>query len=360
MTTIKVSAVLLLVYLCRSQGSFCSFGNQPVCGVDYITYPNQCALQVAGVNLKHYGECTQVMTADGNLVMNCPKTYSPVCGVDLITYANECRLQAKKVRKAFNGPCDAKPSYVPPVDPRACDCTGEDSPICSLGGVTFENQCVLNCSQQIAMNFGSCSTQCNCERRYDPVCGIDGRTYDNICLLNCVRIGKYGLGECSNLIQSCDYCSLVPLNVCGEDSKTYLNLCTLRCKGVKLQYFGQCKSTPNPGNTCSQCTDLYHPICGTDGKNYQNECLCTCQANCRKYSDGYCPDPNSYRCQQCVGVISKVCGKDGRTYDNYCFMQCEGADLMYHGPCAEAKKDKHKKQEWMYEKRTYVGDSYNM
>jgi hypothetical protein len=41
-------------------------------------------------------------------------------------------------------------------------------------------------------------------------------------------------------------------------------------------------------------------------------------------------------------------------------MQCEGTDLLYHGPCADGKKDKPKKQEWTYEKKAYVGDSYDM
>ena len=132
----------------------------------------------------------------------------------------------------------------------------------------------------------------------------------------------------------------MPLPVCGEDNRTYLNLCSLKCKGTRLQAFGQCKSSSNPADTCSQCSLLNNPICGTDGKNYKNECLCTCQGNCKKYSEGYCPDPNAYKCQKCVGVISKVCGTNGITYDNYCFLQCANAELLYHGSCAERQEDR--------------------
>jgi len=397
----KTVMMLLFVYVCNSLGNFCSFGQQTVCGVDYITYPNVCALQSSGVNMLHYGECSQIMTASGKLVVNCPHYYTPVCGVDLVTYGNQCRLKANKVALAYNGACNSsvyenlknnnfinkkfKKNKVESTEvagaagestevestevagaagestevkhkrfrhkrKRHCDCNGETSPICSLNGVTFESQCVLNCAQEIAQNFGACPTQCGCEKRYNPVCGIDGRTYDNPCILKCTHISKFGNGECNKLAENCKNCSLVPMPVCGVDNITYLNLCTIRCKNVKLQSFGACKVVANPAETCSQCSNLYNPICGTDGKNYQNECLCICKPNCKKYSDGYCPDSNAYKCVECEGVISKVCGNDGKTYDNYCFLKCANVKQLYFGPCAKTNERDYKKKSESCEK----------
>lgn len=50
----------------------CPWGNEPMCGVDYTTYPNQCALATAYVELLHTGPCTKVMNDDGSLVSKCP------------------------------------------------------------------------------------------------------------------------------------------------------------------------------------------------------------------------------------------------------------------------------------------------
>ena len=44
--------------------SRCPWGDEPVCGVDYITYPNQCALAAAYVEMKYPGPCTKIL-ADG-------------------------------------------------------------------------------------------------------------------------------------------------------------------------------------------------------------------------------------------------------------------------------------------------------
>lgn len=95
-----MTLAILLIHGTTTQFiSFCAFGNQPVCGVDYITYPNLCAIQVAAVQLKNYGPCTQMMTPSGELVMNCEKKYVPICGMDGVTYGNQCRLDTRKIPK---------------------------------------------------------------------------------------------------------------------------------------------------------------------------------------------------------------------------------------------------------------------
>lgn len=327
-------ALLLVIAGLNCQVNLCSAGNYEVCGVDYVTYPNVCALHRSLVNLLHVGRCTQARAADGTLVMDCPDTYEPVCGVDLVTYANECRAVSREIEIAHTGPCNVD-NYVAPNPVPTCICDGDDVKVCALSGQTFENQCVLNCSGQIARNIGACPVACDCDRKYEPVCGVDGRTYDNKCLLDCRRGIFIANGECRSLAAGCENCSLIDLPVCGEDGVSYRNLCSLRCAEKRLSSFGNCPVQANPADTCGLCSDLHVPICGTDGKNYKNECLCTCQGadTCQKYSDGTCPDPESYKCQHCLGPLNPTCGVDGKTYDNYCYLKCSGTQIASHGKC---------------------------
>ena len=81
MVILRLSAVLMLACLYTSQANYCAFGTQAVCGADFVTYPNICALQQANVALASMGACTQMKTISGQMVSNCPMTYIPVCGL---------------------------------------------------------------------------------------------------------------------------------------------------------------------------------------------------------------------------------------------------------------------------------------
>lgn len=332
-----------------SQASFCAWGNQPVCGDDYTTYPNLCALNNAGVNFLHYGPCTQVMNANGQLETTCEKEFKEVCGGDGVTYGNKCRMEARKIILAYEGPC--RPSTKNWVNPTPgatpgplCDCPLDYKPVCTMSGTTYENNCVLLCNQQIALTMEPCATQCSCPRNYDPVCGADGKTYDNNCLLECVRGTLVGYGECSNIIATCDNCSSLLLNVFSKDGTNYDNLCRLNC--AKAIFGGYGKSVNSAAQKeeeikrkCNECSKLYLPICGNDGRNYDNECLCTCTEKCEKYSNGRCPtqDPQAdinLKYNECNAEGKKeVCGVDNRTYENLCFLNKAGIQLQYPGKC---------------------------
>ena len=63
-----------------------------------------------------------------------------------MTYLNECRLELNNTVLAFHGTCD-NPEYMPHDPPIVCNCRNSPfDPICSLGGETYENECVLNCT----------------------------------------------------------------------------------------------------------------------------------------------------------------------------------------------------------------------
>lgn len=331
------------------QSSYCPWGNTPICGDDYQTYPNICALQAAGVNILNYGVCNFVVGAGGTMVSNCPSTLNLVCGKDGITYGNLCRMEFQNVTFASNGPCNLSPGTVYVPQNSACICDSAVQPVCTLEGTTYESNCVLACTSHVAVSQIACQTQCNCETVYDPVCGVDGRTYDNRCLMRCVNTALQGRGECANIIKSCSNCSPIPLEVCGTDGKTYLNLCYLNCNNVNQAAFGPCSNTTIPvdPNSCASCSQVYVPICGSDGKNYNNSCLCTCQSTCQVYSQGLCPVDDTQNvdpvaacqanpaCNYCSSSFGRnyVCASDGNTYQNACFVGCCGQSVISNGPC---------------------------
>lgn len=330
----KISIISLLIISLSCRLDYCPWGNSPVCGVDSKTYPNQCALAGAYVELRHMGACRISRHRSGEVVTNCSQVYEPVCGRDGVTYLNECRLEVNKTVVAFHGPC-ANPNFIPHKPALVCNCLNAPfQPVCSLGGENYENECVLNCTQQIAQSVNSpCEAPCDCPKKYQPVCGVDGFTYDNKCTLNCVKVLKQGNGECASLLRGCEYCSDVFMPVCGALGKTFRNLCELKCNGSRFDHFGKCDLIHVKKTTCDLCSSVHMPICGTDGVNYQNECMCTCGGNCQKYSEGRCPTMRNDSCSVCRGQINLGCGEDGVTYDNSCFAECAGVRLQYNGAC---------------------------
>ena len=133
-----------------SRRSNCPWGNNKVCGVDYITYENQCAIAAAYVEVKHMGPCTKVKvqmreTGEEVIVSNCPQAFVPVCGKDYVTYQNICTLKFNEVDLAHDGPCGIRRSHrvfelLNTEEPIMCDCQGARfKPVCSLAGFTYEN-----------------------------------------------------------------------------------------------------------------------------------------------------------------------------------------------------------------------------
>jgi hypothetical protein len=329
----------------RPGPSFCAWGENPVCADDYQTYPNLCAVQAAGVNFVHYGACTKTINANGEIEISCPNTLQEVCGKDGVTYGNDCRLNARKVTLAYPGPC-RQASVLPrsSAAPIPCTCPLDYAPVCTLGGITYENQCILLCKQQIALTLEPCPSQFKCPRNYDPVCGADYFTYDNQCLLENMDVALIGYGECPNILNGCEKCSAVLLPVYGKNGVNYTNLCQLHCNKAEFGGYGKAadigiQKSERIKKKCAECSKLFLPICGTDGKTYDNECLCTCTEQCVKYSNGICPSHNPgadplVRFPECaVNGNNQVCATNNRTYENLCYMQKSGAIMQHPGPC---------------------------
>lgn len=75
---------------------------------------------------------------------------------------------------------------------RSCICGTYYQPVCGTNGVTYSNQCLLNCDTRKnpcieKISDGKCRNSCACTKEWRPVCGSDGRTYATECVLNCAR-----------------------------------------------------------------------------------------------------------------------------------------------------------------------------
>jgi hypothetical protein len=158
---IKLTLISAILFLSINSRNNCPWGNEKVCGKDHRTYADSCAIAAAYVQVDHMGPCTKevriIVTEEGVeeevLQSNCPQVFMPVCGKDYVTYMNACTLGYNEEDLAHEGPCGIKRSHrvfelLNTEEPIECDCLGEAfRPVCSLAGFTYENKCVLNCTQ---------------------------------------------------------------------------------------------------------------------------------------------------------------------------------------------------------------------
>ena len=356
----------LTVFLLTTPLIACPYGNEVVCGSNNITYANYCELNKSTAVLKHKGQCVFKKSGNGNtLVANCSKEFKPVCGVDGVTYGNDCRRSFRSIELAYPGPCGVENFDQNTFAGKQCDCSYDWHPVCTRNSfVNFENKCLIRCIHQLEGSHDACAAPCKCGTEYEPVCSLKGVTYDNECLLNCSGAVQSQRGECQSILFDCNSgCSRSFVPVCGADGRTHRNTCFAKCNDIKIVKQGLCdKDSRDPKKIemrtkisetktgsveaiCQSCSRHIRvaPVCSSDGITYENECQCQCQSGgvCDKYADGPCPsqsDVNRQSCMQCNGhPIDKVCGNDFKTYDNVCMLQCNRVALYKKGECNSQK-----------------------
>jgi hypothetical protein len=220
----------------------CPENYAPVCGVDGITYPNECFAQCANVRIERTGECT--------VVNQCPQCSVPICGPNEILNYHAGEVDAQG--------CQVCPS----CDPVMTMC--RDDQQCAIG--------------QICVN-GVCQDQasCLCERIYAPVCGVDGMTYSNQCEADCVNVAVASQGPCN---QGCPpvLCDLF----CEFGFKVDANGCEICECNRQIQV--DCSMPPYNaqdlryvGHSVEEC-QLIRYACDLDEVGFSNECGCGCQA----------------------------------------------------------------------------------
>ena len=352
--------ILLLSLLISTLVAFCPYGNSPVCGKDNITYPNQCHLNKSTTVKAHDGQCVMIQSSSdpSQMIANCKENFTPVCGIDGVTYGNDCRRKFRGIDLAYEGPCGVE-NFDPKVfNNKSCSCSYEWHPVCTRNSkINFENLCFVRCIHQLEGSFDSCVAPCNCETEYDPICSLNGVTYDNECMLTCSGATKHLNGECESILFDCDKgCSRSFAPVCGDDGKTHRNRCIALCNNIEIKSQGVCDSdSKDPAKRkkassqkgaksvqalCERCSREIRvlPVCAEDGTTYENECQCSCQNDgvCPKYANGPCPSFNEFsdKCPQCKNYPQDpVCGNDHRTYDNMCYLNCNKRALYKKGDC---------------------------
>jgi hypothetical protein len=83
---------LSLFLVACSKEEYCYDIYEPVCGVDGVTYPNDCYAK--NVEIDYSGECLHyepvLCTIEQKQAEMCTMEYLPVCGDDGLTYGNAC------------------------------------------------------------------------------------------------------------------------------------------------------------------------------------------------------------------------------------------------------------------------------
>lgn len=83
----------------------CTADWNPVCGVDGVTYGNECS--AGEVEIAYVGECKESHTCTTEEKENeiCTMEYAPVCGNDGVTYATGCTACSAGVDSWIGGEC---------------------------------------------------------------------------------------------------------------------------------------------------------------------------------------------------------------------------------------------------------------
>jgi len=207
-------------FLCSSDGDClevaCTQLYDPVCGLDGVTYPNDCEAEVAHVVVAHPGPCTEADNpGDGG-----PEE-GEVCGGfagDPCPEGQICDLPPHLCQAAdLQGTCKELPAFCP----RHLD------PVCGCDGVTYPNDCErLRAGAQID-HEGPCGEGC---------ANNDDCTTREYC--------HFPEGSCGDFPGSCrgrpDACLEVYEPVCGCDGQTYSNDCHAAAAGVSIGHQGEC------------------------------------------------------------------------------------------------------------------------
>jgi|GEM_PF-5180103 coxsackievirus/adenovirus receptor len=305
-----------------------------VCGIDSVTYPNDCYALCAGLGFDDYTpgpceECPQCDVADQATGEMCDP-------VGQVTYDNlyEACCAGLTVDQIQPGACI--------TDPGCAQCPADYVPVCAKKAdgskVTYDNICTFefcNPDKDVFECGGPCGDTSGCTAcalsSCSPVCGKDGQTYFNACYANC------GQTQVDYAYPCCD-CPppSEETQVCSTAGNTHGSMCELTCKLEEYSYDGVCipgcQPTPDdpPDGICGN-------MAGTFKIFFNEACATAAGATC--IHDGPCQLDVS-PCLDTDTSYSPVCaiipGEDKmQTYPNTCYAGCDGATGIQSGLCTD-------------------------
>ena len=372
----------------------------PVCGVDGVTYDNDCFAGQAGVAVAQLGACPTaacVADADCAVVERCDGGVCSICPpIDCLA----CPDGSSPRLLPHCGGCSCAP--MPPACTTDAECPIGDAciidPSTGLGSCGATSACgpsPAGCSVT-GCGFGEvCDTSVGCT---PSACSCDEAAGGWICTDDCgggtcvPNTGGCGTNaDCSGGLV-CDVTSHVcrPMcavdcfvydPVCGTDGITYgCGVPDAECHGIPVAYDGECisggggvegdacttDSDCNIGLVCEAgscsmgiCPAIYLPVCGSNGVTYSNSCEAR-SAHATVAYDGECTTPggggdpctvdtdcaidlvceaNACRVNFCSFIYMPVCGIDGVTYGNACNARSAHVPVDYDGECGTAPPD---------------------